>query len=125
MLQLNSLAIGLLSAISIVPTAQAFTPISDYPLEIAQPAQNLHAQLTIIIGNGGIPHPQPVIIEKTVIVETRRRNPEPEYRSSSRWQESRNRREKFSKHNQHSHHRQNRDDNRYEYQSDHRGEHRH
>lgn len=124
MLHLKSLAIGLLSAISIVPAAQAFTPI-DRPLAIEQPAPNLHAQLTIIIGNGGTHHPQPVVIERTVVVEAPRRYPEPEYRSRSGWEESRRRHDKFSKRDKHSRHRQNRDDNRYEYRSENRHEHRH
>jgi hypothetical protein len=113
MLHLKSLVIGLISAISIVPAAQAFTPID--PLAIEQPAPNLQAQLTIIIGNGGAHRPQPVIIERTVVVESPHRYPEPEYRSRSRWEESRRRHDKFSKHNKHFRHRQNRDDNRYEY----------
>jgi hypothetical protein len=124
MLHLNSLAIGLLSAISIVPAAQAFTPI-DRPIAIEQPAQNLHAQLTIIIGNGDAHRPQPVVIERTVVVESPRRYPEPEYQRRSRWEESRRRHDEFSKHDKHSRHRQNRDDNRSEYRSENHHEHRH
>jgi hypothetical protein len=67
MRHLNSLAIGLLAVISIVPAAQAFTPVSNSPT-IEQPAQNLQAQLTINVGIG-LPAPQ----QRTIIVETQPR----------------------------------------------------
>ncbi len=121
MIHFNSLAISLLAVISIAPASQAFTPIA-HPPAIEQPAANLQAQLTIIIGN-------PAPIPQTVVVETIRRQPEPVYRVPSRWEISRDRHEEFSRHDRfrdkHSHHRRDRDEDRREYRQESRQEHRH
>ncbi|WP_310488517.1 hypothetical protein [Chamaesiphon sp. VAR_69_metabat_338] len=49
MSKFTALAIGLLSVISIVPTAQAATGISNQP-NLQQPARDLHAQVFIRFG---------------------------------------------------------------------------
>ncbi len=81
MLHFNSLAIGLVTAISIAAPAQAFSPVS--PVEISQPASNLQAQLTIIFGNPA-PQPQPVVIETQrypapIIYREVSRDPRPDF----------------------------------------------
>jgi hypothetical protein len=121
MIHFNSLAISLLTVISMAPASQAFTNAP----AISQPAANLQAQLTIIIGS-------PAPIPQTVVIETVRRQPEPVYRVPSRWEISRDRHEEFSrhdrfrdKHSKHSKHRRDRDEDRREYRQESRHEHRH
>ncbi|WP_309742837.1 MULTISPECIES: hypothetical protein [unclassified Chamaesiphon] len=126
MLQLNSLAIGLVAALSICQgqgfanalTANAFTPIDN--ISLAQPAANLHAQVNINIGIGSQPYPQPqrvIFVESAprpqnvIVVEKYRRSESENYRDNSRWAESRGRYGKYYKHGRgHSKYRRDRDD---------------
>ena len=119
MLQLNSLAIGLVAVLSIAPTANAFTPIDN--ISLAQPAANLHAQVNINIGIGSQPYQQPqrvIVVESAprpqqnvIVVEKYRRSESENYRDNSRWAESRGRYGKYSKHGRgHSKYRRDRDD---------------
>ena len=103
MLHVQSLAICLVAAISLTPAAQAVTPT--HPPALNQPAKDLHAQLTIIIGGNPIPYPQPIIIERS-------RYPEPVYRESvrrevlrDRYEEYSHRNHKFKHHNNKGHRR--------------------
>jgi hypothetical protein len=50
MLKLTSLAIGLLTVISMAPTAEAMTA-KVYPVSISQPAANLQSQVILKIGD--------------------------------------------------------------------------
>jgi hypothetical protein len=59
-LKITSLAIGLLSIISIIPAAQASTTIFNASV-IEQPAGNIHAQININIGS-----PSPLPFEQSV-----------------------------------------------------------
>jgi hypothetical protein len=82
MLHFNSLAISLVTAISIAAPAQAFSPVIT-PVKFSQPDINLHAQLTIIFGNPA-PRPQPIVIEtqrypEPIIYREVSRDPRPEF----------------------------------------------
>jgi hypothetical protein len=57
MLKTATLAIGLLTAILVVPSAQASTTVQNTSA-IEQPATNLQAQLTILFGEGPAPRPR-------------------------------------------------------------------
>jgi hypothetical protein len=87
MQKINSLAIGLLAVIAIAPAAGAFTPIDNAPTS-AQPAGNLHAQVSINVGIGINPQPRPQ--QRVIVVESAPR-PQPNViivESSNRGSES-------------------------------------
>jgi hypothetical protein len=88
MSQIKSLAIALLTAVSIVPAAQAF-PIDVNAVSIEQPAENLHAQLVINIGGGPAPRPHRA-------VPPRRPAPAPQAPGRPHWS-SHNRSERFDR----------------------------
>lgn len=67
MQKINSLAIGLVAVIAIAPTAGAFAPIDNAP-QSAQPAENLHAQVSINVGIGV--NPQPYRQQRVIVVES-------------------------------------------------------
>ena len=52
MLKLTSLAIGLLTVISMAPRSEAMTA-NDHPISIERPAANLHSQVILKIGERG------------------------------------------------------------------------
>jgi hypothetical protein len=66
MQKITSLAIGLVAVIAIAPMAGAFAPI-DAP-QSAQPAENLHAQVSINVGIGVNPQPYPQ--QRVIVVES-------------------------------------------------------
>lgn len=108
MLQLNSLAIGLLAIVSIAPASNAFT-LDNLPSKI--PAENLYAQVkvNIGIGIGQEPYPQPQTRERVIVVE--RNTQAPYYDDRSRWSEWRGQKEGWRKHHKHArHHHHDQDD---------------
>jgi hypothetical protein len=107
MLQINSLAIGLLAIVSILPASNAFT-LDNLPSKI--PAENLYAQVkvNIGIGIGQEPYPQTQTRERVIVVE--RNTQTTYYNGRSRWSESRGRKEGWNKHGKYSKHGRDRDD---------------
>ncbi len=101
MVQIKSLAIGLLAIVVTAPAASAVTPENFSTSN--SPAENLHAQVKVNIGIGigteaypqPVYYPQPQPRERVIVVE--RNTQTTYYNGRSRWSESRGRKEGWYK----------------------------